>query len=258
MTRPRWVPDWAWQAYEETRAAFVGSAGVALAMDRIMAAQDCECVWQALESRLSTFNAMIAPAAAALDASRPFLQARYQHARDPACHLLQAVANALWTSARQRFTPAERTRMAERITQLANELREEIGRIVDSQYVYGAFDFPIREFGATCAITLAHHFPDAFPDARMTDCAADAAYWAGTSYWRLLEAYANGAADWAAAPAVVTQAGSQTAERLAFIRLMTAYCRDIYRQPLRRQVAALTGAVFGGQIDANTVHKLAP
>ncbi len=258
MQKPSWVPDWAWKEYEETRTAFVAIDGVARAMDRIMTEPDCECVWKALERRRSTWDTKIALATTVRDTLRPFLQDRYQPTRGPACHLLQFVEQALWNSARQRFTPTERTHIANRVAKLANELRDEIGHIVDSQYVYGEFGSPIQEFGATCALTLAHHFPDAFPDEWMINCASDAAYWAGTSYWRLLEAYAKGAANWAEEEPLITQSGSPTAERLAFMRQLTAYFRDIYEKPLRKQVAVLTSAVFNCDMDANTVHKLAP
>ena len=246
--KPEWIPDSAWTDIAEWHA-LQSDPSVHKVVAKVIACQDCECVWRAIEKRINRTvpepglrDEALLPAVPLTPAWLDYLLRHTPQPMpgvSPYIIVLATVAlYAEWTDEAVMLPAAERRRIAGSIANHARALHDALS----SAGGLGKATVPL--------------FHDIGENIKKRELfRADATI---LPLFECLDAIAEGAAKWGASLPLVGQPRATGAKRLYFVRRMTKAFRAVFGSPLREQVAALTRCVFECEMDAATVRKLAP
>jgi len=267
-SKPKWVPDWAWEeflAYSQVGKHFLQSdllrptkappaeSDCEQVSRRIIFDKDCATVWNAINRRRG-------------EGKEPSI--------DGDCFsLLNTAFLGFRGSPTLVVVPgSERKRRGKKIAKLSTLLRDEIFALDE----IGGVPMPIRQALATPLLKALQSASSCDFDKNLLDEAkaklgkldgdnCDALFLGVISSKvflgkeeNVLTSLAEGAVAWSATKPDVYRPDSAGAGREFFVQVMTRHFRNRYNLPLREQVAAITRCLYGGEIDASVVAKLAP
>lgn len=256
-TKPSWVPDWIWEAFENERRRFrpLRKAGgnhdpkqYLVIVESVLRDRDCAIVWKAIDARQHLITERDP------DETHPVSW------MENTLYVLGETARALPKNGR---TPwAQRRALYEEIASHAIALRQALDALRNDDY---EFPLPIEHaLEAEVAAIVEQGRPLMLETVDKED-ADQFAYWTWmgamvalyrTDKW--LRAMADVATDAQKMKPRISQVASKNALRLWFIRGVTGLFRDEFGQPLRACVAALANSIYRSDLTTQDIAKLAP
>jgi hypothetical protein len=242
-----WVPDWVWVEYQACLEEW-NRTGLAEHLpllincaERIIKDPGCKSIWSAMERRMVTAHkrwaAQQIEVLGRVRSDLPFLCVHQ--------FLLEVHGGMFGLTFHESVPKSERKKKALRIQMLAKKLGAELEGLKDGLgWVPEAFHRPIQPEVASTNLTM-----------QLRDHAASLSL---ADTFRALSEIQRSAAAWAASVPPITQAASDNARQLYFLRRMTQFFRDRFGTPLREQVAVLTCCLFSCDVTKDDVAKLAP
>lgn len=267
-TKPEWVESWTWTAYlqfvyhalldfrwrQDTDKGKIGAFGVG---KKIVMDKECKKVWDYIHRDLATHNYRVVHG----DSSSRDRRIRY------ACDIFISAQQGTAPPRTADLIPArERKRKGLNIALLAKKLITEIEPLeklgwIEIDEFYSPFYNLSERLGDECFERIKEEcFPNMSKDAlfERSNLVHDASNNVMNNLTSVLAQLGESASAWSETKPVLYRPNAKDADRTFFVRKMTEMFREAVGRPMREYTAILAKCVYGRDIDAAMVTKLAP
>lgn len=242
-------------------------------LEKLESSRECEGVWGAIEKRMDLASALHAKTL------REIFGEDFERAKEIAetsfewevCRLVGAIGEALRSvSFHEGAKIAQRKQLLTAANKAVAELKRILVLLSDDEVVNLDLSRRLDKFGQTCAARTITDLSkvttpgwEKYAAAAADPVAAAIAEFSAMSVTSqpsvMLDAIQAGVFEWASRDPLIPKPGSQNADRLRMIRVLTQHFKWRYATPLRAQVLAIVGIYFDATgLSESDIAKLAP